>query len=76
MGPQGEVWVAGYEYLLNLPARWRMFSDSGLVGYLETPASFSIQSVRRSLVAGIWRDEFEVEHVRVYGIECARVGPG
>ena len=70
MGPGGEVWVAGYEYLLNLPTRWRMFSDSRLVGYLETPASFSIQSVRGALVAGIWRDEFEVQHVRVYGMEC------
>ena len=65
-----EVWVAGYEYLLALPTRWRVFVRGADVSRVHTPADFRVESVRGSWVAGIWRDQFEVEHVQVYRLTC------
>lgn len=32
----------------------------------DTPPGFEIMDVESGLVAGVWRDEFDIEHVRVY----------
>ncbi len=42
--------------------------DSGLepVGRIRLPDGFNLSDVREGLLAGSWRDEFEVPHVRVY----------
>ena len=72
IGPNGTIWVAGFEYLLELPTPWLVFSNGELVGRLRTPAGFRVQSVRDSLVAGIWKDQFGTEHVQIYALECER----
>lgn len=69
-GRDGEVWVAGYEYLLSLPTRWRVFAGGLEVAQVHTPAGFRVNSVRGSRVAGIWRDQFEAEHIQVYRMVC------
>lgn len=70
VGRGAEVWVAGYEYLLDLPTRWRVFLAGIEIAQVNTPSGFRVESVRGSRVAGVWRDQLEVEHIQVYGMAC------
>ncbi len=73
VGQDREVWVAGYEYLLGLPTRWRVFDLGIEVSRVETPARFQLESVRGGQAVGIWRDELGVEHLQVYKMACDTV---
>ena len=66
----GEVLVADYKYLLELPTEWRVFRNDVHVGNVTTPARFRIHSVRGSMVVGVQRDDFDVEHVETYLMSC------
>lgn len=66
----GEVWVANYEYLLELPTIWKVFRSAAHIGDVATPERFRVHSVRGSMVAGVWLDELDVEHVQVHRMSC------
>jgi len=64
----GAIWVG--RYLARGQGERQAFDvlDSAGValGSVEMPARFSLSQVRRDRVIGIWRDEDDVAHVRVY----------
>jgi hypothetical protein len=52
------------------PTGWTVFApDGALIGRIELPARFAPLYFGEDIVAGIHRDDFDVEYVRVYGIE-------
>ncbi|MFG1691678.1 hypothetical protein ACGF5M_05950 [Gemmatimonadota bacterium] len=68
----GYVWAQIYSPDLLAPATWDVFNgDREWVGQVETPGSFMAMTITEGSVAGVWRDDLGVEHVRVY-----RIRPG
>jgi hypothetical protein len=43
-------------------------SDGRMRGALELPADFTVSEIGADYVLGIWRDELDVQHVRLYRI--------
>lgn len=67
----GHVWVSRFSP--DLP--WDVYAPAGeLLGNVDTPAGFVPMSIRGGLIAGVWLDDLDVEHVRVYAVRRAREG--
>lgn len=59
----GEVWAERYTY-----GAYDVYDADGVFrGQVEVPVMLT--QVRDSTLVGVWRDEYFVEHVRVYGFE-------
>jgi hypothetical protein len=68
----GDLWVQ--EYPLPVPdrtvERWTIFTGEGVLrGGVDLPLRFQPHHVAGGLVAGVYRDDFNVEYVHVYRIE-------
>ena len=47
--------------------RWTIFNDTGeMLGNPSLPERFVISEVGDDYVLGVWEDELEIEHVRMY----------
>ena len=69
LSEEGLLWVREYAETVVDPERWRVYSDSGReVGVVVMPGGFSLHSAGGSFVAGVWKDQNEVERARVYRI--------
>lgn len=67
VGAEGDLWVEDYRANPHSVPRWRVFDDAGMpVAVVEPPRDFSVMSVGSDWVAGVWKDEADVEHVQVY----------
>jgi len=63
----GEIWVSEYVPPPRRPANWYVFdSDGRWLGRVAVPEQFVPADVSADRVAGVWRDELDVEHIRVY----------
>jgi hypothetical protein len=76
----GNLWIRNYDYreafrqsgpvrvlTIRVPSRWDVFNDRGTwLCTVELPASFTPLDIGADYIAGLWRDDDEVEHVRVY----------
>jgi hypothetical protein len=63
----GVLWARKYDPTADGTGTWWLFDSEGRVtGQLKTPAGLEIMDVGSGLIAGVWRDELGVEHVRVY----------
>jgi hypothetical protein len=63
----GELWVADFAAPPADPAAWRVFAPDGRwLATVAMPQRFRLEAVGRDRVAGVWRDEFDVERVRVH----------
>ncbi len=64
---EGFLWVQEVGVPGDLRQRWGVFNRDGrLVTWLRMPARFRPTSVGTDAVVGIWQDDDDVEHVRVY----------
>jgi hypothetical protein len=63
----GAVWIQEYPRPGTTTNRWQIVSGN-VSAILEVPAAFTITEIRGDRVAGIWRDENDVETVRVFRI--------
>jgi 6-bladed beta-propeller len=51
----------------DVPETYWVFDAQGRwLGQVETPAELAVRSVEQNRVTGVWRDELDIEHVRVY----------
>ncbi len=71
----GNLWVehfgrhSAFERASPQPVRWSIFDPQGaFLGEVEMPASYVVSSITNDQVLGFWQDEFDVRHVRVYGL--------
>ncbi len=50
--------------------RWRVLDPVGqLQGEVQLPAHFDVREIGTDWVLGIWRDDLDVEHVRIYKLD-------
>jgi hypothetical protein len=72
----GNVWIEHFRWLAPdevapnpKPSRWSVFDPQGrFLGEIQMPAAFLVSSITSDQVIGFYKDEFDVEHVRVYGL--------
>jgi len=63
----GNLWVEEYRRPGDTVPRWTVFNREGeLLGTLSLPDRFVIDDVGNDFVLGVWRDEDDVEYVRLY----------
>jgi len=61
------LWVEEYNRPGDPVQRWTVFNDAGeMLGTLSLPERFAISEVGDDYVLGVWEDELEIEHVRMY----------
>jgi 6-bladed beta-propeller len=66
----GHVWAEIYSPDPSAPATWDVFNGArAWMGQVQTPAGFTAMSITGADVAGVWRDDLGVEHVRVYRMQ-------
>jgi hypothetical protein len=65
----GNLWVEDFRHPLDREPVWTIYdADGRAVGRVATPPGLDIRWIGSDRIIGIWRDDFDVEHVRVYGI--------
>ena len=76
----GNIWVRIYDYheafvtagpsriqTTRVPSQWDVFDPAGAwLCTVEMPASFTPLEIGVDYVAGVWRDDDDVEHARLY----------
>jgi hypothetical protein len=68
----GNVWTLVFSAHLMAAGTWDVYlPNRNWVGQVQTPAGLIVTSIAGDLLAGVWRDDMGVEHVRVY-----RIRPG
>lgn len=70
--PAGAVWLrtGRFHPVGDPPARWSVFSSEGaFLGDVALPEGFRPFELGVDYVLGVWKDEMDVEFVRIYGIE-------
>jgi len=66
----GTILVQGYHALVDETITWSLFDPAGpFLGTLEVPATFRVTQVEADRVAGVWRDDLDVESPRLYVLE-------
>jgi hypothetical protein len=67
---RGNVWVAEYRRRREDQSTWDVFAATGeYLGIVQTPQGGRIFQIGEDFVLGLWRDDLEVEQVRLYAIE-------
>jgi hypothetical protein len=63
----GHLWVLEYNRPGNEAYRWSVFDSEGrLLGEVAFPGALEPMHIGEDFVLGKWRDEMDVEHVRLY----------
>lgn len=67
----GNTWVSEYRPLWEEgPARWSVFDPQGVwLGEVEIPEKMQILEIGSDYLIGLFRDDLDVEYVRVYSID-------
>lgn len=74
-GPDGQLWVgaAALSMYLEEPVSWDVFDGDGRwLGTVAMPDRFRLYHIGRDDVTGVWSDDSDVEHIRVYPIIRSR----
>jgi hypothetical protein len=65
---RGNVWMAEYRVLEEAHV-WQVFDPEGhWLGSVTLPDGGRISEIGEDYVLGVWRDEMDVETVRMYGL--------
>lgn len=62
----GRVWARRYPGEDPSTRSWWLFDEGRLVAEFDAPPGFEIMDVEDGLVVGVWRDDFDIEYVRVF----------
>jgi hypothetical protein len=64
---EGDLWVADFRRPADEQPRWTVFDPAGrMLGTIEMPPRLRVFQIGSDFVLGRWRDELDVEHVRLY----------
>jgi hypothetical protein len=70
MDAAGNLWVREYAWQSGVERRWTVFDAEGrMLGDVTTPAGFRVTQIGAAFVLGVFEDEFEVQHVRLYALD-------
>jgi hypothetical protein len=72
----GYLWAQGYPTPgVEGPNSWSIFNPEGrLLGEVKTPAGLDLHQIGQDFLLGVWRDELDVQYVRMYALERASGG--
>ncbi|UCG87517.1 MAG: hypothetical protein JSW71_02940 [Gemmatimonadota bacterium] len=63
----GNLWVRNYDPDSDLSQTWTVFDPDGqMLGAVRMPADLRVTHIGVDFVLGVWRDDLDVEHVRLY----------
>lgn len=67
----GDLWVGEFDLIPGeQPSRWTVFDRDGhMLGTMTMPTHFTPYEIGADYVLGAWRDDLDVEYVRLYGLE-------
>ncbi len=66
----GNIWLGASGPDRRHPDSWMVFAQEGrYLGTVSFPASFRVLDFGSSSVLGVWTDDLDTEHVRVYAVE-------
>ena len=66
---EGLLWIQDHPRPGAVEVTWRVFEANGVyVASVITPNSLRVFEIGGDYVLGLWRDEDEVEYVRLYGL--------
>jgi hypothetical protein len=61
------LWVLDFRRPGDEQPRWTVFDPQGvMLGIVETPPTLLVYQIGADFVIGRWRDDFDVEHVRLF----------
>ncbi len=64
------LWVLEYEPIPETPGTWTVFDPAGaMLGTVTTPARLQVVEVGDDYVLGVWKDDLDVQTVRLYKLE-------
>ena len=64
---RGRLWLSPYERTDLVEGSWHVLDTGGrLIARVKAPERFRILDIEAEFATGVWRDELDVEHVRVY----------
>jgi hypothetical protein len=65
----GNLWVALRSSERSDVTTWSVFNPGGVwLGDVPVPAQLRVTEIRRDAVVGVWRDDLDVQSVRIYGL--------
>jgi streptogramin lyase len=71
----GNLWVAEYRRRREDQSIWRVFDPTGqYLGVVETPEGGRIFQIGDDYLLGMWRDDLDVEQVRLFTVEKPDAG--
>jgi hypothetical protein len=71
----GNLWVAEYRRRREDQSIWRVFDPTGqYLGVVETPEGGRIFQIGDDYLLGMWRDDLDVEQVRLFTVEKPNAG--
>ena len=54
---------------VDAASTWTVFDPAGrMLGELSTPPRFQVIQIGDDYVLGVWKDDLDVEHVRLYAL--------
>lgn len=66
----GNLWVRDFEPDEDAERPWSVFTPAGhLLGTLLLPAGLGVTQIGDDFILGAWRDDLDVEHVRLYRLD-------
>ena len=71
----GDLWVQEYPGAdVDAPSTWTVFDPEGrMLGGLSMPERFRPMQIGSDFVLGVWKDDLDVEHVRMYALQKGSV---
>lgn len=65
----GHIWVERFRWPRDDQPVWDVFDSEGrLAAVVRTPPGLRVDEIGADYLVGVWRDELDVERVRVYGV--------
>jgi hypothetical protein len=66
----GNLWVQDYAIPPQTSGRWTVFDPEGIMqATVELPVGLDPTHIGNDFVLGTWKDDVDVEHVRLYGLD-------
>lgn len=67
---EGNLWVGEYDPLDASSTRFAIFGPDGYpLGAIDLPAALQLFEIGSDYLLGLWKDDLEVEHIRLYRLE-------
>ncbi len=71
----GNLWVSDFQVTSEDPGTWTVFDPEGrMLGAVATPARFRLLEIGGDYVLGAYKDELDVDHVRMFRLEKPGAG--